>query len=157
LIEVVISTLLVGLVVTGALKSVGAVVRGRTYAGDSGKAEHLAAQLMAEILPKAYRDPDGLAVFGLELGENASVRANWDDVDDYHLLSSSPPLDALGTPLLESSGWEWSVVVEWVNPQNPSLPILSGQGVKRITVTVKRDGTVLARQSALRSLEYPGT
>jgi hypothetical protein len=157
LIEVVISTLLVGLVVTGALHSVGAVVRGRMHAGDAGKAEHLAAQLMAEILPKAYRDPDGLALFGLELGENPSVRTQWDDVDDYHLLSSSPPKDANGTPLLESSGWERSVVVEWVNPQNPALPSLTGQGVKRITVTVKRDGTVLAKHSALRSIDYPGT
>jgi hypothetical protein len=112
---------------------------------------------MAEILPKAYRDPDGLALFGLELGENPNVRAGWDDVDDYHLLNSSPPEDADGIPLAECSGWEWSVAVEWVDPRNPSVTVLTGQGVKRITVTVKRDGVVLARLQALRSIEYPGT
>src|SRR5688572_9941296 len=138
LIEVVISTLLVGLVFVGALKSVGAVIRGRMHTGDSGKAQHLASQLMAEILQNDYRDPDETPLFGRELSETNSPRANWDDVDDYHLWSSSPPEDASGIAIPDTTDWERSVLVEWVDPENPAVAIVSGQGVKRITVTVKR-------------------
>ncbi len=144
LIEVVISTLLVGLVVISALKSVGAVIRGRMHTGDAGKAQHLAGQLMAEILQKDYRDPNETPIFGRESSETNSPRASWDDVDDYHLWSSSPPEDASGMAIPESTDWERSAIVEWVNPENPAMAIATGQGVKRITVTVKRNGVVLA-------------
>lgn len=151
LIEVVISTLLVGLVVVGALNSVGAVIRGRMHTGDAGKARHLAVLLMCEILPKAYEDSDGLSLLGVDLPEDPNVRSGFDDVDDYHNWSSSPPTDVNGNPLPGYVGWERSVVVEWVSLEDPATTVMSGQGVKRITVTVKRNGVVLAQLTALRT------
>lgn len=156
LIEVVISTMLVALLVIGALKSVGAVIRGRMRTGDAGKAQHLAAQLMTEILPKAYQDPDGLNLLGLDLLEDPNQRSGFDDVDDYHNWSSNPPEDINGNPLPGCAGWERSVVVQLVNAQDPSSTVLVGQGVKRITITVKRNGVVLATMVALRALNSSG-
>ena len=46
------------------------------------------------------------------------------------------------------------VTVEWVDPANPGSPVGTDQAVKRVTVTVRQDGAVLAQQIALRSERY---
>jgi hypothetical protein len=143
-------------VIVGALKSVGAVVRGRISTGNTGKAEQLADQLMAEILQSHYREPIDTPVFGQEATESSSLRSSWDDVDDYHLWAASPPQNRPGTVIPDSIGWGRSVTVAWVNPSNPALTVGSDQGVKRITVTVQWNGQVLATKTALRSNKYSG-
>jgi len=92
-------------------------------------------------------------VFGRE-SESGVDRADWDDVDDYHLWSASPPQDRSGTPLPNLTDWQRDVVVEWVDPSNPSVTVGSDQGVKRITVTVRRNGQIVAQDFALRSEKY---
>ncbi|MCA9069581.1 MAG: hypothetical protein KDA84_11690 [Planctomycetaceae bacterium] len=151
LIEVVISTLLVGLVIVGALKAVGAITRGQMLAGDQGMAENLADQLLAEILAMDYIESTETPVFGTEASESSTVRTNWDDVDDFHLWNASPPQHSYGVALPNTDGWQRDVIVEWVNPDDPSQTVVSDQGLKRITVTVLRNGEVLARAAALRS------
>ena len=151
LIEVVISTLLVGVLLVAAMDCVGAVIRGRLGVGDSGKAEQLLRQLMSEIMEQEYEEPDDPPVFGRESSESGSDRTNWDDVDDYHLWSSSPPEDRSGSPLPNLTDWQRDVIIDWVDPTNPSVTVGSDQGVKRITVTVRRNGDIVAIETALRS------
>lgn len=155
LIEVVFSTMLVGVVLVGAMDLLGAVIRGRTSTADAAKAENLAHQLMTEILNTDYKD-DTLPLFGTEVGELVGNRSGYDDVDDYHSLSQLPPLGLDGSPLVNSTGWQWEVTVEWVTPANPAVTSLTDQGLKRITVTVKHDGQVITRLVGLRSDKYIG-
>jgi hypothetical protein len=56
--------------------------------------------------------------------------------------------------VVNSTGWQREVTVEWVNPANPALTSLTDLGLKRITVTVKHDGQVVTRLVALRSDKY---
>ncbi len=154
--EVVVSTLVVGIVLVGALNCVGAVIRGRLRSGDSTVAKELASQLMAEILENDYQDPVETPVFGREAAESNTVRTGWDDVDDYHLWTARPPLDRSGTALANTTNWQRDVVVEWVDPSNPANTAGSDLGVKRITVIVQRNGVVVTRQVALRSDQYTG-
>ncbi len=149
--------MIVSVVMIGALKCVGSVIRGRMRTSDASFADQLANQLLAEIVEQQYLEPIDPPVFGLEASESSGVRTDWDDVDDYHLWSSNPPEDRKGVPLTNSSGWARSVVVEWVDPANPSVAVGSDQGVKRITVTVQRNGEVVAQQIGLRSDQYTGT
>lgn len=157
LVEVAISTLLTGLVLVSSLKSMNAILRGHIDVGDTARGEHLAHQLLAEIMQQNYREPTELPLFGREVSELLSSRANWDDVDDYHLWSASPPKDRNGNVLPNLTGWEREVSVQYVNPSNPSATSLTDQGVKRITVTVKKNGQVVARGCSLRSDKYTGT
>lgn len=153
LVEVVMCTLLVSVVLVGAMNMLGAVVRGRVTTSDTARAQQMAQQLMAEILNTAYGD-DSLPVFGRELLEQldlSGTRNGFDDVDDYHGWSSSPPESRDGTALANSAGWRHAVTVELVNPANPSATAGSDGGVKRVTVSVDRGGSVLARLVALRS------
>jgi hypothetical protein len=57
-------------------------------------------------------------------------------VDDYHGWSSSPPVEKDGTLLSGLTGWQRSVTVEWVNPDDPGEVKAFETGAKRITVTV---------------------
>ncbi len=150
------STLLVGLVLVAAMSGVGAMLRGRMATGDATTAQQLASQLLAEILQSAYCEPVDSPLFGRETGESSSSRVNWDDVDDYHLCNMSPPQSRAGSILPNTTGWRRDVVVEWVDPNNPATPVGVDQGVKRITVTVQRNGVVLARGVALRTDQCAG-
>jgi len=151
LLEVTVSTLLVGLLLVTSLRAVGAVLRFRSGSSDTQRGLLLADDLTAEILGQEYIEPVEAPVFGRELSEMLNGRTAFDDVDDYHLWSRSPPEDRDGNQLAGFSGWSRSVAVEWVNPSNPSLTVLSDQGAKRITVTVSKNGTVAATLQALRT------
>ncbi len=50
----------------------------------------LANELMNEIQLQAFSEPTSVSGFGVESGESGGSRINYDDVDDYHLLTESP-------------------------------------------------------------------
>ncbi len=65
-------------------------------------------------------------------------------------------MDRGGIALSNSAGWQRTVTVEWVDPNNPSATAGSDEGLKRITVTAKRNGQVLAQLTALKSNQDTG-
>lgn len=152
-VEVTFSTMMVGIVLVGAMDLLGAVVRGRTSTVSSARAEQIAHQLMAEILTEAYQDSTS-PVFGLEADEPVGVRSGYDDVDDYHNLAPLTLLGLDGVLLPNTTGWRTQVTVEYVVPTNPAVTSLTDQGVKRITVAVTKNGQVLTRLVALRTNKY---
>ncbi len=133
-----------------ALDGLGAATRSSEWAGNQGIAQGLADDLMAEILTKAYRDPDGSAVFGLESGE-AAPRNNFDDVDDFNGWNEKPPKAADGATLSDRTKWRRRVTVERVRLSNLTQATAGNtdEGAKRIHVTVEYDDTVLADEYAL--------
>jgi len=150
LVEVVVSTLIVGLMTVAALDGLGAATRSCEWAGNRGIAQGLADDLMAEILTKSYSDPDGSAVFGLESGE-AAPRDNFDDVDDFNGWNSLPPKAADGATLADRDDWRQRVIVERVRLNNLTQATAGNtdEGAKRIHVTIEYDDTVLAEEYAL--------
>jgi MSHA pilin protein MshD len=154
--EVLISVLLVSMVLIGATKLLGNVVRGRTLLAHSARAEQYAQQLMAEIMNGAYKEGGGLGpdptVLGILFPE---TRADFDDVDDYQGLVESPLQSRTGVSIPNTSGWRRSTAVSWVSPADPKTVVGSDQGVKRITITVERNGTTLTQLIGLRSDVYP--
>jgi len=154
LIEVSISTLLVGLVLVASMRSLGHVVRSRGTTSVNSRGLALAGQLITEILNTDYEDAGGSPEFGRESGEFGGDREDFDDVDDYDGWSASPPEDQDGNALPNSANWQREVTVQFVDPNNPATVSGSEQGLKRITVTVRLDGTIVAESTALRSGEY---
>ena len=155
LIEVTVATLLAGTVLVSALRCVGAAVSSRVRTADDVRAAFLTQQLMSEIVAQPYADTNDLVrVFGLELSEVYAAngpRLAFDDVDDYHNWNSSPPENPANVPHANLAGWRRQVTVEWVRPADLSVSTVSDTGLKRITVTVSRNGQVLSRLTALRS------
>ena len=145
------ATFIAGVMLVAALRTVGASVRGRIDMANRERAVLLAQQLMAEILQADYAEPDESDVFGPEATETGGTRAAFDDVDDYHGWTASPPEAKDGTPLADRDDWERSVTVEWVNANLLTQAIAIDAGVKRITVTVRRGGHDYASLVTVRS------
>jgi hypothetical protein len=146
LIEVAISTLLVGVLGVASLQSVAGALRNHADLMQETKSLHWAEDLMGEIQQQSYREPASSPRFGVESGESSGgPRTAWDDVDDYDDWTESPLRNKDGTVIPNTTGWRRWVEVKHVDPNNLATVLTDGndQGVKRITVHVSRDGTTL--------------
>jgi len=145
--EVVVSSMLIGMVLVGAMNVVGGALKTRRVAVAQLDGPRLADELLAEILSQPYEDPeepDGSR--GLNTGE-AAPRANFDDVDDYENWTQSPPVDQDGTALSQYTGWTREANVWWAD-RIFGNPWFSDTGLKKIQVRVTApDSTVYERWS----------
>lgn len=155
LVEVVMSTLILALVMVPALHALGAFIRGQQRNADRSRGILLARELMAEVLEQRYEEPDDEPVFGREAGEAADARGAYDDVDDYDGWTASPPQKRDGTTIGELAAWERSVSVDLVDLNDLNATVVSDQGVKRVTVTVKVGGDVAATLVTVRARSWP--
>jgi MSHA pilin protein MshD len=151
LIEAAVSCVIVGVMLSAALTTAGAARAREQKAIDRQKGVFLAQSLLAEILDKAYIDPGAAPVFGLESGEVGQPRSVYNDVDDYSGLNESPPKYADGTAIPGYSRWSRSVTVQWVTAANLATVSATDTGLKKITVTVRKNGVPVAELNALRS------
>ena len=152
LLEVTVSTVLVGLIIVGSMRCVSTAIATGDSSANRTLAVLLAEDLLEEILQQDYSEPDDVPDFGIEGDEEATVRDNWDDVDDYDGWESSPPQDVTGNAV---AGTEWKrvVVVEQVQSENllATEPDSNDTGVKRITVVVSLDGVTLAELVSIQT------
>jgi type II secretory pathway pseudopilin PulG len=151
LIEVVASTMIVGMMAVAALNSLGAATKSSQSIGNRAIALGLADELMAEILQAAYADPNQTPVFGRETGETAGLRTSFDDVDDYDGYNQSPPKYRDGTTMPDRANWRHRVRVRRVLPADPTQNSGTDQGAKRIDVEIEYNNEVAASQSAVRT------
>lgn len=155
MIEAVVSTIIVAVMLAAALRTVAASREGQVRNSDALKGHYLAMDLMSEILDLSYTDPDGLPLFGQELGELLGAREAFDDVDDYHNWSQGSLLRRDGSTIPGFTGWSRSVQVQWVSPLNLSSGSLVDTNAKKVTVTVRRGSAVVARLTAVRTAAAP--
>ena len=153
LLEVVVATLIVGVMAVVALNALGAVTRSSESFGNRAIALGLAEDIMAETMQVAYAEPDDTPAFGREGSETATPRAQFDDVDDFHNWNSQPPQDRNGTTLTDRDDWRRRVTVEQVAPADPTQVVANSTdtGVKRIHVFIEYRGKVLIELVALRA------
>ena len=129
LIEVVASTLIVGVMAVAALNSLGAATRSSNSIGNRAVALGLADELMSEILQAAYREPDGAAGMGADTGETSGPCSVFDDVDDYQGWNKSPPQYRDGTTMPDRADWRHRVRSHpALGPSDPSQTAGSDQG-----------------------------
>ncbi len=132
--EVVISTLLVGLVVVGSLNALNGSVQTQYAATKLMDGPMLAEQLLAEIMAQPYEDPEEPGGSrGTNSGESGGNRTTWDDVDDYDGWSKKPPHTKDNTALTEFANWTRESDVWWAERINGNNWI-SDKGLKRIRV-----------------------
>jgi prepilin-type N-terminal cleavage/methylation domain-containing protein len=152
LIECVVATAVVAGMMVTALTTVAFSVRAQGKAADRATGGMYAEALLAEIMSQAYIDPTAaVPVFGPEPGEGTSSRVNWNDVDDYAGWTESPLQNKDGTVIPNTGAWKRSVEAAWVSPTAPATASATETGCKRITVTVRHNGVVVANRVALRT------
>jgi Tfp pilus assembly protein PilV len=153
LVEAVMSTLVVSLVLVAAMRvaAMSSVMQYKAAERVSGR--NLADGLLNDIGILAYQEPSGTPNFGIETGESATSKTNYDDVDDFNGWTESPPQERNGTVMSQfNNTWRRSVVVTWINPTNLSQTSNTETGIKQITVNVYHNGLLVATRSALRSI-----
>lgn len=161
LVEAMFSMLIVSVMTVAVLNTLGsAATADRVHAAERRRPA-LAMELMAEVLATSYVDGSD-PVFGPETGEAGTSRADFDDVDDYHGWSSSPPEQRDGTAISGLTGWTRAVTVQYVSPTDVETTVGANQGLKRITVTVtdpqNRSTQVTAVRGSSSTYDYtPGS
>jgi type II secretory pathway pseudopilin PulG len=151
MIEATISMIVVSMMAATALTTVRLSVRSQYKSSERAMGSLLASGLMAEIMALAYQDPRQPTItLGPEPGESTTLRAAWNDVDDYNGWTESPLQNKDGTVIPNTTGWTRSVVVAWVSSGNPTQTSLVETGCKRITVTVAHNGVVVATRVCLK-------
>jgi type II secretory pathway pseudopilin PulG len=149
--EVVASTLIVGLMAVAALNSLGAATRSSESIGNRAVAMGLADELLSEILQAEYSEPSGSGALGPDSGESAGPRSVFDDVDDYDDWNKSPPQYRDGTPIPDRTDWRHRVEVDYVLLSDPTQPTGGDQGIKRIRVFIEYHDRTLVERTALRT------
>jgi type II secretory pathway pseudopilin PulG len=151
LIEVVASTMIVGLMSVAALNSLGAATRSSESIGNRAVAQGLADELLAEVMQARYSDPNQTPVFGRESGEASTPRSAFDDIDDYDGWNKSPPQYRDGTAMPDRNEWRHRVEVRRVSPSDPTQTVGSDQGAKRICVIVEYRSEQIVKQFVVRT------
>ena len=152
LVEVSISTLLVGLIVVSSLRCLAMSAQSSGDSVNRTLATLLAEDLIEEILEQDYSDPNDSPIFGTETQEETSDRSDWDDVDDYDGWIASPPQNRNGVSVQDAK-WKRLVIVQHVSADNlhTVLADTKDAGVKRITVTVQCDGETVIELTAIQT------
>lgn len=158
MLEVIISSMLIGVVLVAALDSVGSAVLATQLRSEQMDATVLCNGLLAEAMAMPYEDTDSTAPvdFGAESDEPAvaGARTSFDDLDDYDGWTSSPPVNRDGTAVDGATGWTRTVAVEKIRWNDPDWTLGYGQadeGVRRISVTVTSPTGDATRFRAIRS------
>tara|TARA_R110000744_G_scaffold292121_1_gene402698 strand:- start:1517 stop:2050 length:534 start_codon:yes stop_codon:yes gene_type:complete len=151
--ETVISTLLIGFVIVSTLQLVAPLVRSTAIHADRLLAANLANELSEEIATKLFIDPaaDSEDAIGFDAGDATFMRMMYDDIDDFDGWSSSPPKNSYGGAYSTMKEWTRSVKVSHVTLANPTNESVSNTGLKRVTVIVSKNGTVLSSVTTLHS------
>ena len=154
MIEAMTAVGMVAVLLVVALNTVGASNANQYRTARRATANTLAQNLLNDIVRLDYKEATGTPLFGVESGESAQSKTNYDDVDDFNNWPESPPQESSGTVYNDLAGWRRSVVVEWVTLADPTVTASSESNLKRITVTVSYNGTIVATRSALKG-NYP--
>ncbi len=152
LIEVVASTLIVGVMLVAALNTLGAVFRSQRSNAARLTGPGLAHELMGEILSLPYEDPeDPGGSIGRDSSESGGDRADFDDVDDYADWNGQKLENKDGVEHPGYDNWEVDVQVKWVKVNAVATTASNDSGLKLITVTVTDPDGVATQIRALRS------
>ena len=162
LIEAAVSTVIVA-VRSSRAQAVGSAAEARRRSADLRTADDLIEWTLAEIASVYFEQPlsTGNAPWGPDPGEKSQPR-DYNDIDDYHGLTMSPPIDRGGQIVSAFAGWKCDIVVlpvraatdGWVDA-NAAAPlrlvevtVRSSRGVEKLgRLLLSRQGTALRPKS----------
>ena len=147
IVEVTISTIIVSVMMVGAIRGVAACKTMRYRMAERARGQLLAMDLLSEVLQQSYSPPATPDPTG-------PTRAGWTCVDDYNSYVESPPTTKAGNTIPDVTGLTRTVTVSWMDPVALVSTASTNTGVKQITVTVQRGNLVLASAAGYRTLGW---
>ena len=156
-VEVVVSTIIVGVLMVSSLSTIAASRRSQMAESNKVRGLAIADAFMCEIVQLPMREPSCSCGFGVEAGESGSNRMNFDDVDDYNSVVDSPPKSRAGSAIAGYSDLSRNVSIEHVSTADWSVANASYTGVYRITVKVLHGTTEVCRVVGYRTAGSSGS
>jgi len=154
-IEVAASTALMGVIMIATTTAIAASRRRATAEMNRLQGQLLATELLTEILSLPAYDPQAATApltLGRETGEtNGNIRTNWDDVDDYHNVTESPPKSRSGTDIPGFTSWTRSTLIERMKSNDWTQTNANYASVYKITVTLSRNGNTVTVANAFKN------
>jgi hypothetical protein len=142
--EAMIGMLVLAVAVGGALQATSVARRESILADERAIARSILGGVALPLEALPYADPTAApGAIGPEAGESLTGPAHWDDLDDAHGWSGTPPFAS-------GAGWSASIAVVWVNPTDPTDVRTLESGLKRITITVRRGERVILQEVRFR-------
>lgn len=152
LLEVAISSLLVGVVMVGSMRVLGQSIQSQRLASERMQGQYLAEGLLSESLQLAYMQPGAeSSSIGRESGENPRVRSTLNDVDDFDGYNATPPRNVDGSTINGLDGWRRVVRVQWVDPNNIEQVRTVETRLKRVQVDVYFQDRLVATATGLKA------
>jgi len=159
LVEVVVSTAIVGTLLAASFTAAGVSAQRSLSTTEHSRAAWLAHDLLAEIAAKPCRandpgNPGGgvtldLGLIGVTIdADSGNDRAGFTNVFDFHGWNASPPVDPDGTPITGYTGWTRAATVEPVDPIDLS-PRSGTDTTALVTVTTVGPG---GQRAVIRTL-----
>jgi len=144
-----------GVLVVGALNTLGRIGHARGLYADRQVASGLCLALADEIQGQPYEDPTlTTSTLGVDADDSGVGRTGWDDVDDYVGFAEKPPVSRGGATLRTGeAGWSRSVDVAWISVAVDGKVGVSATetGVKQVVVRVLRHDRILSEVTFLRT------
>lgn len=149
LIETVLSLLILGGAFVALLETVSSARKAQAIASERQFATLLAEDMMSEVLGMPnYKEGSTL---GPDSGEAIGNRSAFDDVDDYHNWTATPPVDRDGVVIPGSNGYTRTVVIARRQLNNTNVNSVTDQGVLLIKITILRNGKEVLTFRGLRT------
>ncbi|MEM7623552.1 MAG: prepilin-type N-terminal cleavage/methylation domain-containing protein [Planctomycetota bacterium] len=157
MLEVAVSSVLVGVTLASALNATGSAFRAHALARDIERRAVLSEALLCEIVSLAYEDPGGTSsTLGRDDAETG--RATFDDVDDFDgysemgaALFGVDDLSAADRAAGHwSDGWSWSAAVDWAGAGTAGRSTVE-TGLKRVRLTLRSPDGAVTVHTAFRA------
>jgi MSHA pilin protein MshD len=152
MVEAMLASVIMAVAVAAALSTACSTATYQLRSAQHARAGALADDLVSEIMYQAYQDPVyPTTTLGPDTGERTTLRADWNDCDDYNGWTESPLQNKDGSAIANTTGWTRSVVVNWVTVADPTVTSTTETGVKRIVVTVTNGSGAKVVRTFLRT------
>lgn len=142
-IEVLASTMLVGVLMVGALESYRFQTGSQAQINKAQAAQRQCEILLGRILALRFEESPTTTNLGRDDGESSTDRTTWDDVDDYNNLTESIP--AWSSAGDSADRWILTVRVRYVAELNGTQVSSTRTNLKEIQVTATEKGQELAK------------
>ena len=170
MIEVVMSTAIIGGLAVGAMTLVASAAQQKANAANFARGQVLCRSLAEEISTRPVVDWDaggidieidlgilsigGDDAKGITITVGSGDRSSFETIDDYHGYTESPPEDEDGNVLPGYSGWSRKVRVQPVQVASPNSASAVETGLRLVEVTAIYNGKTVATTTFLRSSEW---
>ena len=144
LVEVAVTTVIVGVGVTSLLLSVGSGTKVNGGAQELTQAVFLAQEIREWTVKLPFSDPDPADAGNPPGPDGTSPLVFVDDLDDLMSVTFSPPRSGTGQPLNALTGWGQRINITWRDPDDLSSVVSPGASdIVYVQVEILRRGKVV--------------